>query len=183
VFFTFYSFTIMDPFVGEIRLMPYGNNFITNGWAPCNGQVMAITQNTALFSLLGIIYGGDGRRTFNLPNLNGRAIMGAGNGNRPGIAIGTESVTLDNTQTPLHTHNISATVPVAVSGGTQNSAQGGYFTSNPQEQYGASASGQTANILSGNTSVVGEGQAHENRMPFLVLGYFIALTGIYPERP
>lgn len=172
----------MDPFVGEIRIMPYSGNFITRGWAPCNGQTMSIPQNAALFSLLGVTYGGDGRTTFNLPNLNGRAIMGAGNGNRPGIAIGTESVTLDNTQTPLHTHSISTTVPVAVSGGTQNSAQGGYFTSYKQEQYGASASGQIANVLSGSTSVVGEGQPHENRMPFLTLGYFIALTGIFPQR-
>ncbi|RZK95112.1 MAG: phage tail protein [Hymenobacter sp.] len=172
----------MDPFMGEIRLMPYPNGYITRGWAPCNGQLLPIRQNTALFALLGVAYGGDGSTTFGLPNLNGRAITGQGSSNPMGAMQGTESVTLTSDQTPLHTHSISATVPVSTANGGQNSAQNGYFAASGQEQYGQGASGQTANVLSGNTTPVGSGQAHENRMPFLALGYFIAMQGIFPQR-
>lgn len=172
----------MDPFLGEIRIMPYGGNFITRGWAPCSGQILPIQQNTALFSLLGATYGGNGTSNFALPNLNGRAIMGAGSGNPAGAMQGTESVTLTSDQTPPHAHSISATVPVSTTNGSQSSAQNGYFAANGQEQYGQGASGSTGNVLSGNTAIVGGGQPHENRMPFLVLGYFIALQGIFPPR-
>ena len=172
----------MDPFIGEIRIMPYNGNFITRGWAPCNGQLIDIRQNTALFSLLGTTFGGNGTTTFGVPNLNGRAVVGAGITYRAGTAQGTESVTLTGDQTPMHVHSISATVPVSIENGSQNAAQGGFFAANGQEQYGSGASGQTANVLSGNTDSVGQGQPHENRMPFLTLGYFIAIQGEFPQR-
>lgn len=173
----------MDPFVGEIRLMPYGTNFVTRGWAACNGQLLAVNQNTALFSLLGNTYGGNGTSNFGLPNLNGRAIVGSGTTYPPGTVQGAESVTLNGNQVAPHAHSLSATVAVSSAEGGQNTAQGGYFAANAKEQYGEGASGQTANVLSGPTAPVGGNQPHENRMPFLALGYFIALQGVFPQRP
>ena len=172
----------MDVFLGEIRLMPYGGNFVTRGWAACNGQLLAINQNTALFALLGTTFGGNGTNTFALPNLNGRAIVGAGSTYQPGTTQGTETVTLTREQMPSHAHTLSATVAVSSANGGQSGASSGYFAANAKEQYGEGASGQTANVLSGTTAPVGSNQPHENRMPFLALGYFIAVQGIFPQR-
>lgn len=182
----------MDPFVGEIRLMPY--SFAPRGWAFCNGQTLPITQNPALFSLLGTQYGGDGRTTFALPNLQGRTYVGAGQGqgltNYPqGTATGTESVTLTVQQMPAHTHDLSNTATMPVNGvlATQSTPSGNYYapvSGNPF-QYGIDpqANGMASDVLNGTASAVGGNQPHENRMPYLVLNYCIALVGIFPPRP
>jgi microcystin-dependent protein len=182
----------MDPFVGEIRL--FALNFAPRNWAFCQGQVLSIAQNTALFSLLGTQYGGNGTTTFGLPDLRGRTYVGAGQGAglSPyplGTLLGSESVTLLSTQIPAHTHTLTGTVPVNSEEANSNIVAGGYYADIPTgtpEQYSPDvlANGQmAADIISGTTGVAGGGQGHENRMPFLVLNYCIALWGIYPQRP
>lgn len=176
----------MDPFVGEIRL--FGFNFPTRGWALCNGALLPIQQNTALFALLGTQYGGNGTTTFALPDLRGRAIVGKGQGaglsNYPqGAQVGTENVTLLATEMPAHTHTLSATVPVSPNTPLSSGPQGGYFANSPTEQYGETPDhGVTGTVLSGTSGVAGGGQPHENRMPSLVLNYCIALQGVFPQR-
>ena len=178
----------MDPFIGEIRLLPY-TNFSLRGWALCNGALLPISQNTALFSLLGVQYGGDGRSTFGLPNLQGRTMVGIGQG--PGLSsytqgqmVGTETVTLLPPQMPAHAHTLSGTVPVLNSAAASGSPQGSYYATAPSEQYGETADhANTGTVLSGTTGAAGSGQAHENRQPYLVLNYYIALQGIFPQRP
>lgn len=176
----------MDPFLGEIRLMPYGNNFVTQGWAPCSGQTLLIKQFPALYALLRLTYGGNGTTTFMLPNLNGRAVMGPSGSYPPGSAVGTESVTLLQAQLPAHTHSLTGGIGVndQLGQATATSPQGAYFAAESAEAYGSPPSvGTTAPLLSGTTQVAGGGQPHDNRMPYLVLGYFIALQGIYPQQP
>ena len=177
----------MDPFLGEIRLMPY--LFTTRGWAPCQGQTMSISQNTALFSLLGVQYGGDGRTTFNLPDLRGRAIVGMGQGagltNYPqGTLAGSENVTLASDQMPMHIHTLGGTVPVSGVSGAANTPDGNYFAANADgEPYGSPANhGPMAQMLSGTSGPAGSGQQHSNLMPFLALSYCIAIQGIFPQR-
>jgi microcystin-dependent protein len=185
---TFFFFA-MDPFVGEIRIMPY--SFITNGWAQCSGQLLAINRYTALFALLGTTYGGDGRTTFALPNLNGRAVVGAGQG--PGLSsypqgtvVGTETVTLNQTQLPAHTHAIGPlTVPVNSANATVVSPAGAVFAEVPGSSAfgGGTANGpMAAGLLSGTTDAIGSSTPHENRMPHLALSYVIALQGVFPQR-
>lgn len=179
----------MDPFLGEIRLLPF--TFAPRGWALCQGQLIPIRQNTALFALLGTQYGGDGSTTFALPDLRGRAVVGKDQG--PGLTnyaqgamVGTENVTLLASEMPAHVHNGAATgtIPVSVASGTQNSPAGGYFSATTAEQYGTADTGNdTASMLSGTATAAGGSQPHENRMPFLTLNYCIALQGIFPPRP
>lgn len=177
----------MDPILGEIRLLPF--NFAPRGWALCQGQTLSIAQNSALFALLGTQYGGDGRTTFGLPDLRGRAALGMGQGQGLslyplGTMTGTESVTLFTANLPAHTHPLSgATVPVSTAAGTTNSPAGGYFAP-AAGQYGDSGGGgnMAAGLLNGTSGSTGDGGAHENRMPFLVLNYCIALQGVFPQR-
>lgn len=181
----------MDPFVGEIRLMAI--NFPPRGWLLCQGQLLAIQSNTALFALLGVQYGGDGRTTFGLPDLRGRTHVGAGQGAGlsqypQGTITGTEGVTLQSTQMPAHTHTVNpTTMPVSSSVGSQASPVNTYFaqaagTPTPQ-QYGLDPGGNmAADAITGNSGAIGGGQAHENRMPFLALEYCIATQGIFPQR-
>jgi microcystin-dependent protein len=179
----------MDPFVGELRLMPY--SFAPNGFFPCDGRLLPINQYTALFALLGVNYGGDGRTTFALPDLRGRAIVGAGQG--PGLSqypqgsrVGTETVTLNATQMPAHVHTLAtATVPVSANNGTQTQPTGNYYAANGVEQYGQAVApnGQMSNtMLAGTTDAAGGGTAHPNLMPSLALNYVIAYNGIFPQR-
>ncbi|MCB2376438.1 tail fiber protein [Hymenobacter sp. BT635] len=180
----------MDPFVGEIRLVAL--NFAPRNWFFCQGQLLPIQQYTALFSLLGVAYGGDGRTTFALPDLRGRAVVGKGQG--PGLSaypqgsiVGTEAVTLTTAQMPAHLHTLSGgTVPVSANNGTQTQPTGNYYAANSVEQYGQAiaAGGQMAStMLAGTTGITGGGNSHENRMPYLALNYIIAYTGIFPQRP
>jgi microcystin-dependent protein len=174
----------MEPFLGEIRVLPYASGRTPQGWASCSGQVLAIQQNTALFSLLGTRYGGNGTTTFALPNLNGRTTIGADSSYPQGTAIGTESVQLSGAQLPPHTHSIGGPVPVSTATGSTGSPAGAYFATTQDEAYGLAPSGsQMAPMASGTTGISGGNEAHENRMPYLTLGYFIALQGVYPQRP
>ena len=177
-----------DQFVAEIRL--FGCNFAPVGWAFCNGQLLAISQNTALFSLLGTQYGGDGKSTFALPNLQGNFAGGQGSG--PGLSqrfIGEEdgsaNVTLLSTEMPSHTHALQAKNNTASSpnpignalakGAYPNGATNGsialYQTAAPNVQMNAQA-----------LALQGGNQPHNNLMPYLTLNYCIALQGIFPPR-
>ena len=172
-----------DPFIAEIRIFPF--TFAPRGWAWCNGQLLPISQNTALFSLLGTTYGGDGRSTFGLPNLQGRAPMqpGQGSGLSPhdlGETGGTETVTLLVSEMPVHTHQLQAspdpgdnTVPganVSLAGSVGGNV---YVGGNPP----LAPAALTALALAGGD------QPHSNMQPYLTLFFCIALQGIFPQRP
>lgn len=155
-----------DPMIGEVMVVPY--NFAPRGWAFCNGQLLPIAQNTALFSILGTMYGGDGRTTFGLPNLNSRAVMGAGRG--PGLSDisigetgGTSTVTLTTNQLPA-TVTVNE-VMVRGTGGTQGVGLA----------KGAEAGAGTLTASQMPTAV-------NNMPPYLGLNYIIALVGVYPSR-
>ncbi|MGI4873119.1 MAG: phage tail protein [Janthinobacterium lividum] len=178
----------MDPILGEIRAVAFP--YAPRGWAVCNGALMPINQNAALFSLLGITYGGDGRTTFGLPNLQGRAIVNAGQG--PGLSsyplgtqAGTETVTLNPTQMPAHTHGFGGTFTVSSLDGNVSGPAGNYLagaTGNPQ--YSETPTLQMAGgSVSGNGAPVGNNQGHPNLQPYLALYYIIALQGVFPQRP
>ena len=175
---------MLDPFLGQIIATPY--NFAPRGWAFCNGQILAITQNTALFSLLGTTYGGDGRSTFALPNLQGRVPIGAGQG--PGLSnyelgeeAGVEGVSLTQGNNPPHSHGALAFG--RANGDTGTAANSGWARSAKSDNLYRSPAGGTASMAAVSTTPTGTGTAHENRQPFLALKYIIALTGVYPERP
>jgi len=168
-----------DPFVAEIRIYPF--NFAPKGWAFCNGQLLPISQNTALFSLLGTTYGGDGKSTFALPNLQGTAPMQQGRG--PGLSThvlgehgGSETVTLTATQMPVHTHAVmgssdddDSTIPVGNSYGQLSVAY-------------APAANLTP-MAAQSIAPVGGGAPHNNMQPYLTLNFCIALQGVFPQRP
>lgn len=167
----------MDPFLGEIKLFPY--NFAPRGWAFCQGQVLAISQNTALFSLLGTTYGGNGQTTFALPDLRGRVPLSSGQG--PGLSAyslgqngGTENVTLTRDQMPQHNHGVMVN-----SGAANTQRAAGTFLST-----GGSYNSATDNNMLAPTaiSLVGNNQPHQNIQPYLTLNYCIALEGIFPSR-
>lgn len=173
----------MDPFVAEIRM--FGCNFAPSGWALCNGQLLAISQNTALFSLLGTYYGGDGRTTFGLPNLQGMAAMSSGDG--PGLSSrflgeqgGAEAITLLSTEMPFHTHIVNA----KVDGGTADPGDklwGTVGTQRPAPNFYATGPGNTS--MKGQAlSLVGGNLPHNNLMPSLVVNFCIALQGVFPPR-
>jgi microcystin-dependent protein len=167
-----------EPFLAEIRM--FAGNFAPSGWALCNGQVLAISQNTALFSLLGTTYGGDGISTFALPNLQGRVPLHQGNGFIIGQQGGTSSVTLLTGQIPSHNHHVN----VYESQGGSGTPVGNFL--------GADGTGFTAPFNSSNTpgremapgvlTNTGSGQPHENLQPYLCVNFIIALVGIYPSR-
>ena len=168
----------MEPFLGQLMLVPY--NFAPQGWAFCNGQIMSIAQNSALFSLLGTTYGGNGQTTFALPDLRGRVAISAGQG--PGLqnyslgeVAGSESITLISTQMPAHTHLVGASTGSAQA--TPDNAFPGSDTSTQIYDLAASTTMNPQMI-----QPAGGSQPHENRQPYLVLNYIIALQGIYPSR-
>jgi len=178
----------MDPFLGEIRAV--GFNFAPRGWALCQGQLLPINQNTALYSLLGNTYGGDGRTSFALPDLRGRLVVSPGQGpGRSNYALGqvsgTETVGLLSQHVPAHTHSLTG-VAVRVNGGTANvtSPAGTLLAATEELHYSGSASVQMApDIINGTAQVVGNNAGHSNLMPYLALSYVIALEGIFPIRP
>jgi microcystin-dependent protein len=177
-----------SPFVAEITM--FGFNFAPVGWAQCNGQLIPISQNTALFSLLGTNYGGDGKSTFALPNIQGMAVVGPGQGIGLsqyfiGETTGTETVTLLTTEIPTHRHSFAATstpgttlssagnqLAQAFSGGKQASFTGNYLNTN--------AANVTMSPLS--TSVTGASLPHNNMQPYLTLNFCIAMQGVFPSR-
>ena len=182
----------MDPFVGQLAL--FGFPFAPKGWALCQGQLLPIQQNTALFSLLGTTYGGDGRTNFALPDLRGRTAVGAGQG--PGLSPytlgsqqGVEQVQLAAAATPQHTHAFPAFAATATTNApngalpAQGVATGGRGGS-PVNTY-APASGAAAKPLAAAQAAAAAGGngGHNNVQPSLALNWCIALQGIYPSRP
>jgi microcystin-dependent protein len=159
-----------DPFLGELKLMSF--NFAPQGWAQCNGQVLPINQNQALFSLLGTTYGGNGQTTFALPDLRGRAPVHRGKLTQ-GQKLGEEFHTLNANEMAGHNHGVMAS--------SQNGNQAG-----PKILAGASNAytgpSNLTPIAQGTVSKAGGGQPHENRQPYLVLNWCIALQGIFPSR-
>jgi microcystin-dependent protein len=160
-----------EPFLGELKLMSF--NFPPKGWAMCNGQVMPINQNQALFSLLGTMYGGNGQTTFALPDLRGRVPIHVAGGFTQGQAAGQEAHTLSSQEMPAHTHTVSAS---SSAGNAADPAALAQF-SNGYASPGNLTTLQPPTILN-----VGGGQPHENRQPYLVLNWCIALIGIFPSR-
>lgn len=178
-----------NPFIGEIRM--FGGTFAPNGWAFCNGQLISIAQNSALFALLGTTYGGNGQTTFGLPDLRGRVPMGFGNG--PGLSTrvlgemeGTENVTLLSTNLPAHTHTVSLSSPATNSLGTVMEPGPGSIpaASNQRNaQYAPSASANTTLPGSnGNTGSAGNNIPVSVMQPSLAVSFIIALEGIFPSR-
>ena len=171
----------MDPFMAEVRI--FGFNFAPKGWAFCNGQLIPISQNTALFSLLGTTYGGDGKSTFALPNIQGNVVMGPGQG--PGLSdyslgemSGSDTVTLTTQDMPSHSHGllannqdaadtnvVSPTASLATSGG------GGLYQAASNAQLNAQA-----------LALAGQSQPHHNMQPYLAMNFCIAMQGVYPPR-
>ncbi len=171
-----------DPFLGEIKLVPF--NFAPRGWALCAGQLMSIAQNTALFSLLGTQYGGNGQITFGLPDLQSRALMSRGQG--PGLTDyvqgemgGVESVSLTPTQLPSHAHDLK----VNGSASSENNPAGHYLGKSTVNGYLPYGTGPNGAMPASSVSQSGNGLPHDNLQPYLVLNYIIALQGIYPSRP
>jgi microcystin-dependent protein len=162
-----------EPFLSEIRIMSFG--FAPQGWALCNGQLLPINQNQALFSLLGTTYGGDGRVNFGLPNLQGRTPIHMGNGHILGEAGGEQAHTLSISETPTHTHIANA----STANGSTNFANGNILAA-AGNLYAAPNSLTTLNPTS--ITNVGGSQAHLNMQPFLTLTFCIALQGIFPSR-
>lgn len=166
-----------DPFVAEIKI--FAGNFAPRGWAFCNGQLLPIAQNTALFSLVGTTYGGDGRTTFGLPNLQGRAPMHPGNGpgltsRRLGESGGVETVTLTEAQMPQHSHPM-----IGIPSASQPSPDAGHGIGNAPMY---ATPGPTVAMAANAVGATGGSQAHNNMQPYLAINYVIALQGIYPPR-
>lgn|SRR5262245_4999637 len=171
-----------DPYVAEIRIV--GFNFAPTGWALCDGQLMSISQNTALFSLLGTTYGGDGKTTFGLPNLQGRVPMhqgqGAGLTSRDlGEMGGEPAATLLESELPAHAHSVSANV----GGGNQASPVGGVWSSLPgRTPPNLFASSSNTTMSPQAFAKAGGSQPHNNMSPYVVLNFIIATQGVYPAR-
>ncbi len=174
-----------EPFLGEIKIWSLG--FAPTGWALCNGQTMAINQNTALFSLLGTYYGGDGFSTFRLPDLQGKVVVGAGTG--PGTSTylvgqtgGEAAHTLTVAEIPQHTHPVKAATvagtSVAPAAGSTFAADG---STHPTKPYNSATAAGPA-MAPTSIQPAGNSQPHENQMPYLVLNFCIALAGIFPSR-
>lgn len=160
-----------DPFLGEIRLMSFG--FAPKGWAQCNGQLLPIQQNQALFSLFGTTYGGNGQTTFALPNLMGRTPIHS-SPDAMGTMQGEENHTLSLAELPTHTHQLNAT-----SAGGSTPAPLTNVLAAATNVYGNPA--QTS-LIPGTLTPTGGGQAHTNMQPYLVINFCIALQGIFPSQ-
>ncbi|QPF84679.1 phage tail protein [Bradyrhizobium genosp. L] len=172
----------MDPFVAEIRIFPF--NFSPKGWAFCDGQILPLSQNTALFSLLGTTYGGDGKTNFALPNMQGNAPMHPGQG--PGLSLhdlgetgGSDTVNLLESEIPSHSHavqsvpgNLQATLDVPTNNSFARAAQGNAYIGPPTQ----------VPLAPQTIAPAGGGQPHNNLMPYLTLNFCIALQGVYPPR-
>ena len=164
-----------SPYIAEIRLISF--NFAPKGWALCNGQLLPINQNQALFSLLGTTYGGDGRLTFALPNLQGRIPFHFGNGLNLGDRAGETAHTLTISELPTHSHlPIGSSAPA-----DQGSPVGNLWATGSQDGYASSANANTT-LAPGSIPNVGGSQAHENMPPYLTINFVIALQGIFPSR-
>lgn len=180
-----------DPFVAEIRIFPF--SFAPKGWAQCNGQLMPISQNTALFSLLGTYYGGDGKSTFQLPNLDGSAAthQGQGAGLQEwflGQMQGSETVTLLQSEMPAHPHffmttSVNATNQSASGAQLAKGFKGNLQSSQTAKMYSATASPNPVTQMSPQAlTLAGADFPHNNMMPYLTVNFCIALQGVFPPR-
>jgi microcystin-dependent protein len=170
----------MDPFVAEIRIFPF--NFPPKGWAWCNGQLLPISQNTALFSLLGTTYGGDGKSNFALPDLQGRAPMHPGQG--PGLSLhdlgetgGSDNVTLLESEIPIHNHNLSV---AALNSQSITPANNSLGRGNPVKVY--TSGGALTTMGTNSIAPSGGSLPHNNMMPYLTMNFCISLQGVFPPR-
>jgi microcystin-dependent protein len=163
-----------QPFLSEIRIMSF--IFPPKGWGLCNGQLLPINQNQALFALLGTTYGGNGQTTFGLPDLRGRVPTHMGSGLSLGERGGSESVTIDQQTTPTHFHVVQG---VQEDGDIQNPSGAFLATAGAQPYHGAT---NLAAMEASSVSSIGGSQAHTNLQPFLVLSFCIALQGIFPSQ-
>ncbi|MEJ8303920.1 phage tail protein [Saccharibacillus sacchari] len=176
-----------DQFVGEIRI--FAGNYAPQDWAFCNGQLLPIASNTALFSLLGTAYGGDGRSTFGLPDLRGRAPLGQGNGagltpRTLGESVGSPTVTLLSNQMPLHSHTPQG---ISQQGGS-NDPTGRYWAQTPgkgpgQVRVKLYGPAPDQNMDPRAINIAGGSQPHNNMQPFVSLNFIIALQGVFPPHP
>jgi microcystin-dependent protein len=165
-----------QPYVGEIRM--FGGSFAPAGWMFCDGQLLPISENDTLFTLIGTTYGGDGQETFALPDLRGRFPMHPGNGHSQAETGGAESVTLTTNQIPVHNHAILA----AGTAGTQLSPANNFFAPSGVQLY---ADPPVASPIAMNNKiggVTGGSQPHENMAPFLCISFIISLFGIFPSQ-
>jgi microcystin-dependent protein len=162
------------PYLGEIRIFAF--NFAPRGWALCNGQLLPINQNQALFSLLGTTYGGNGQTNFALPNLQGRTPIHVSGNFTLGQGAGTETETLQQAAMPAHGHGVTGSTQTASTGDPTGAywavTAGGAYSGSPNQSMAAGA-----------VTTTGAGQPHNNLAPFTVLNFCIALTGIFPARP
>ncbi len=175
----------MDPFVAEIRIFPF--NFAPTGWALCNGQLLPISQNTALFSLLGTTYGGNGQSNFALPNLQGSSPLHPGQG--PGLSLydlgqmgGSETVTLLQSEMPSHTHTVRANDGDGLFPGPVNNVWSGPGADRDLFWYNAATIGGSAIMAPTASGLTGGNFPHNNMMPYLTLNFCIALQGVFPPR-
>ncbi|MEM7214391.1 MAG: tail fiber protein [Pseudomonadota bacterium] len=180
-----------EPFIAEVRI--WANNFAPRSWAYCDGQLLPISQNTALFSLLGTTYGGDGRTDFGLPNLQGRACMHPGRGpgltaRRLGETGGSTTVTLNINEVPNHDHEVMSASQRTDTGTSRNPIENKFAI---DVEFGTEGKGYSSvpassppltAMASQAVSITGGSQAHDNDQPYLALGFCIALEGIYPSR-
>jgi microcystin-dependent protein len=163
-----------EPFLSEIRIMSF--NFAPKGWAQCNGQLLPINQNQALFSLLGTTYGGDGRVNFALPDLRGNVPIHTGQGFTLGNKGGQQAHTITDQEMPTHNHPWNANTAV----GNATTPTGAVLAKAPANTYAAAAS--PVSLAPSTISKTGGSQAHDNMMPYLTLTFCIALQGIFPSQ-
>lgn len=176
-----------EPFIAEIRL--FGFSFPPRGWSRCTGSLMAISQNTALFSLIGTQFGGNGQTTFGMPDLQGRGAIGAGNG--PGLSSqivgqkgGTPTVTLLSTEMPQHNHTLNAgqlSAPNANQNVATPTSTARLGRSSPNNLYIAPVA-PSAQLISSSISTTSGNQPHENMQPYVAVNYCIAMQGVFPAR-
>ncbi len=172
-----------EPFLAEVRIVAF--NFAPRGWAFCDGQILPINQNQSLYSLLGTTYGGDGRTSFALPDLRGRAAIHFGSSNGTDHTIGQksgqETVTLSSAEMPQHTHGMQASANTANQAGAD-----GHVLATPSSALGTVYSGtdttQNTTLNPATITNAGGGQAHNNMQPYLALNFCIALRGLFPSR-
>jgi microcystin-dependent protein len=174
------SMNAQDAFLAEVKM--FAGNFAPRGWAKCEGQLLPISQNTALFSLLGTIYGGDGRSTFALPDLRGRVPVGVGNGSglptvSQGARFGNATTTLNSTNLPQHTHQAYGVTEVGSS-----SDPSGNLPANTKVFDNEYGTGTLTPMNAGMIDNTGSSQSFENRPPSLGMNYIICISGIYPSR-
>jgi len=173
-----------NPFIGEIRM--FGGSFAPAGWALCNGAIMPISENDALFTLIGTTYGGDGQETFGLPNFSARVPVDAGTSPISGTTFqlgelaGTQSVTLTSQQMPVHTHAALGSIDIGSSSSPTSNIPASYPGAQGRNPYGTDEPFVTLDPSS--VGGVGGGQPHDNMQPFLVVTFIISLFGIFPHQ-